>query len=362
MKTGRMIRAFGVVSVAGMAALIPSGALGERQPLAQASEFVPEGPVGGEMRDSGHLIRLDSMKFMHVTSTGNVIEVDPTSVQGTQAQFVSTHTGADFNGGTYIVQGGFAEDEFAGATYNIPNSLFPIRIDFTEMIFATSSANQPTTTEWGIKIYDGEPTGGQGTLVASYDSINDFLPQIQLPAGTSGVNVLFQIDPGDPEQIIIPKDPNLGPNDDHRITIAYGVVEHNMQTQNACFVAPPSCCNAFPVTDVDGLSTSQLNWIQSIPCGSIICPTGGWFRFSQINALCRPSGDWVMRMTWTSLTEPCNGDANGNQIVNIDDLNTVLASWFTPQITGMNGDVSGNGFVNIDDLNIVLANWGVSCL
>lgn len=361
MKIGRMTRAAGVASVAGLAAMMPGGALGQREPSGRAVEFAPEGPVSGEMRDAGMLVRLDSLSLMHVTSTGRAIEVDPTSVQGTTGlQFESTHTDADFTGGTFIAQGGFAENEFAGATYNIPNSLFPIRIDIAEMIFAVQNANQPTTTQWAIRIYDGEPTG-QGALVASFDSINDGLPPIQLPAGNAGVNVLFQVDPGDPQQIVIPRNPNLGPNDDHRVTLAYGILEHNLQTQNPCVIPPPNCCNAFPCTDVSGLSTSQLNWIQSIPCSSLICPTGGWFRFSQVNALCRPSGDWVMRLTWTSLAEPCNGDADGDRMVNIDDLNMVLASWFTPQISGTNGDVTGNGFVNIDDLNLILANWGADC-
>jgi len=232
------------------------------------------------------------------------------------------------------------------------------------MIFATSNANQPTTTEWGIKIYDGEPDeGGQGTLVASYFSDDVILPHIQLPPGTNGVNVLFQIDPGDPEQIFILKDPNLGPNDDHRVTIAYGVEHHNNQTQSPCLVAPPNCCNAFPVTDVDGLSTSQLNWIEALDCGPPVfgCPSDGWFRFSQINAICRPSGDWVMRMTWTPLVEPCTGDADGDQMVDVDDLNLVLSHWNTPQVSGTNGDLTGNGFVTVDDLNLVLSNWGNTC-
>ncbi|MEZ6211178.1 MAG: hypothetical protein R3B46_08050 [Phycisphaerales bacterium] len=363
MKTGRTIRAIGMAVFAGLLAALPSGALGEGAPEARAVEFIPDGHIDGELRDAGRLVRLDSIGVMHVTSTGQVIEVDPTSVQGSQPQFVSTHTDADFTGGSYIAQAGFAENEYAAATYNIPNSLFPIRIDLAEMIFVTSAANQPTTTQWGIQIWDGVPTDGQSALIASYDSINDFLPPIQLPPGTNGVNVLFQVDPNDPEQIIILKDPNLGPNDDHQVTLAYGVLDHNNQTQNPCVSPPPNCCNAFPATDVSGLAVSTLNWVKAVDCGPPLfgCPSNGWFRFSQIGSICRPSGDWVMRLTWSSFNEPCLGDANGDQIVNVDDLNVVLANWFTPQISGTNGDLNGNGFVTVDDLNIVLSNFSHNC-
>ena len=58
----------------------------------------------------------------------------------------------------------------------------------------------------------------------------------------------------------------------------------------------------------------------------------------------------------------CPGDiANGDRTVNVDDLNVVLANWFTPQISGTNGDLNGNGFVTVDDLNIVLSNFSHNC-
>ncbi len=58
----------------------------------------------------------------------------------------------------------------------------------------------------------------------------------------------------------------------------------------------------------------------------------------------------------------CPGDANGDLLVNFDDLNEVLAFWNTTQPVGTNGDVTGDGMVNFDDLNEVLANWNTSCL
>ncbi|MEQ8850844.1 MAG: hypothetical protein RIB32_03575 [Phycisphaerales bacterium] len=59
----------------------------------------------------------------------------------------------------------------------------------------------------------------------------------------------------------------------------------------------------------------------------------------------------------------CDGDANGDNMVNFDDLNLVLSNWGT---AGPDGDIfpapGGDGAVNFDDLNFVLGNWGESCL
>ncbi|MFG0291744.1 MAG: hypothetical protein ACF8MJ_01170 [Phycisphaerales bacterium JB050] len=56
--------------------------------------------------------------------------------------------------------------------------------------------------------------------------------------------------------------------------------------------------------------------------------------------------------------EPCPGDANGDQAVDLADLNLVLANFGTAT---SNGDVTGDGNVDLADLNLVLANFGTSC-
>jgi len=48
------------------------------------------------------------------------------------------------------------------------------------------------------------------------------------------------------------------------------------------------------------------------------------------------------------------GDTNGDGLVNVEDLLTVLAQWGT---TGPEGDVNFDNTVNVEDLLIVLANW-----
>lgn len=56
----------------------------------------------------------------------------------------------------------------------------------------------------------------------------------------------------------------------------------------------------------------------------------------------------------------CEGDTNGDGIVNFADLNGVLAS-FGQTGEGIPGDVNGDGVVNFADLNEVLANFGTDC-
>ncbi len=57
----------------------------------------------------------------------------------------------------------------------------------------------------------------------------------------------------------------------------------------------------------------------------------------------------------------CPGDADGDDTVDLNDLNFVLANWGTTVDPGTNGDVDGNGTIDLGDLNTVLGNWGQSC-
>ncbi len=240
--------------------------------------------------------------------------ITPSNGQGTEAPggvagacppTVSTWTNASFEGGSYIVQAGFAEQEMAACSYTIPASAFPIKIDMTEMIFATSNATVTTTTKWSVLFFEGTPDNGQ--VVASFSSDGDILPHLVMPPGTNGTNIQFLIDPSDPEQIVIQD------NGSQTFTVAYRIDDHNNQTQNPCFVSPPSASNAFPTTDVGGLQAATNNWLFAVNCGAFGCPAG-WRRFSQLG-LCQPSGDWVMRVTWSSFTCPTQGACclpNGN--------------------------------------------------
>lgn len=57
----------------------------------------------------------------------------------------------------------------------------------------------------------------------------------------------------------------------------------------------------------------------------------------------------------------CPADVSGSGVVDIDDLNALLAHWLADVPAFSAGDVTGDGQVNIDDLNTLLSNWGVAC-
>lgn len=211
-------------------------------------------------------------------------------VAGSCPPVIVTNSDANFGGGSFIVQAGFAETEIAAASFSVPAASFPIRLDLGEMIFATSAATVQTTTKWSFMVWEGTPA--TGNLVFSVSSDAKIIPHIVLPPGTTGVNVQFMIDPADPEQIYI------NDNGSHTFSIGYRIDDHNNQTQNPCFIAPPSGSNAFPTTDTGGLQYSGQNWLYMVNCGALGCGAG-WKSFAQLPAACRPSGDWVIRATYS---------------------------------------------------------------
>ena len=213
---------------------------------------------------------------------------------GTCPPQTSSLTNANFEGGQFVVQAGFVETEIAAASYTIPASAFPIRLDMAEMIFATSAATVQTTTKWSIFVWSGTPATGQ--VVFQFSSDGDLLPHIVLPPGTNGVNVQFMVDPSDPEQIYITDDGS------HTFSIGYRIDDHNNQSGTGCVTPPPPESNAFPTTDVGGLQNSTKNWLYQFNCGAFGCGSG-WTTFAALPSLCRPSGDWVMRATWTSMAD-----------------------------------------------------------
>lgn len=239
-------------------------------------------------------ISLDSIRTLHITSSGQVFEEEGGTAGG-ECYRISSHTDANFSGGTYVVQAGFAQNEISAASYTVPAADFPLQIDLIEVIIATSNATQQTVTQWSILVWEGTPQ--TGTLIFSASSDDVMLPHIRLGPGTQGVNLQFSIDPGDPEQIIVT---NSGGS--NTFTIGFRIDRHHQQTQNPCITAPPTCCNAFPTTDTSGLAVPTGNWLFGINCGPLGCPAnGGWARFSNLPSYCRPSGDWVMRATWHPL-------------------------------------------------------------
>lgn len=225
-----------------------------------------------------------------------------------QCSQVLTHSGANFQGGSFVLQAGFVEDEAAAASYTISPTEFPIKINLIEMIFGTDRASVQTVTEWEVFVYDGTPTNG--TLVASYASNDIDLPHVRIGPGTAGTNIQFSIDPGDPEQIFINN--TSGTN---TFTVGYRIVRHNDPPANPCLTAPNARTNAFPSTDTNGLQQPSRNWLYAIDCGIFGAPPG-WNTFGSLPSIFRPTGDWNIRATYESANALSITDQPDSQTIN----------------------------------------------
>jgi len=61
--------------------------------------------------------------------------------------------------------------------------------------------------------------------------------------------------------------------------------------------------------------------------------------------------------TFTTAPTIVPGDVNGDGVVNILDLSTVLTNWNKTGATRSQGDVTGDGIVNVFDLSAILTDW-----
>ena len=59
--------------------------------------------------------------------------------------------------------------------------------------------------------------------------------------------------------------------------------------------------------------------------------------------------------------QPCEGDTDGNDAIDLADLNVVLAGFGTTTTPGTGGDVTGDGVIDLADLNLVLGSFGSTC-
>lgn len=57
----------------------------------------------------------------------------------------------------------------------------------------------------------------------------------------------------------------------------------------------------------------------------------------------------------------CEGDADGNGVVNFSDINSVLANWGGGAGCLPLGDANASGAIDFGDITSVIANWGASC-
>lgn len=288
-----LLSAFGVAASAVIGGLLVST---PEQPTITAEQRVESEPLQPQQKLTPLDVQLRDVPRLQAMFTPVDIPGGEGGIAGAGGgcQTVLTHSGANFEGGSFVVQAGFAENEVAAAQFTIPANHFPIILDLAEMIFAQQNATVTTTTEWSLLVWEGNPQ--TGTLIETFSSDGVILPHIVMPPGTQGVNVQVSVDPGDPEQIVIQN------NGSNSFTIGYRIDKHNNQTSNPCFIAPPSNSNAFPTTDPTGMTSITQNWLGAVDCGPFGCPQG-YSTFQQLpgspGSLCTPSGDWNIRATYT---------------------------------------------------------------
>lgn len=238
-------------------------------------------------------IEIDSFDVLSVSTLGQIIH--DTEFEGFGQRDClndASHTDSTFSSTTWNAQAGFAEHEIMAATYTLPASAFPIKVETLRGLFVTVNTIEVTTTEWSVLVWEGTPE--TGTLVAEFSSDDVILPHLVMPPGNNGTLIEVSVDPGDPEQIFIFN--NGGSN---QFSIGFRIDRHNSQTADPCLVAPPSNRNAFPATDIDGLASSAGNWLWALNCGPFGCPPA-WSRFNELG-VCRPSGDWALAAVWSSI-------------------------------------------------------------
>ena len=224
-------------------------------------------------------------------------------------------------------------------------------------------------------MWDGTPD--TGTLVAEFSSDGDTLPHLVMPPGTGGVLLQVSIDPGDPNQIFI-----SGASGTNTLSVGFRIDQHNAPG-TPCILPPPANQNAFPNTDFGGLEAPTQNWIFAVDGIQCVCGAG-WLTFEQLPFDCTPTGDWVLRATYSCTAEPVFGaccdltdgscldgessmteeacaslggefEGEGTECDNIECPQPTAACCFLP-----------NGCVNLDEDNCALADgfWqglGTTC-
>lgn len=173
-RTARVMRSFALAMMSGVGASVWAG---EAQP----------GPDPYYLRSNPITITLDEITEMHITSLGKVTERRVPSEELGICPVTKTHTDANFEGGSFVVQAGFAEDETAAAQYTFVATDFPLQFVNAEIIFATSNTTVQTVTEWSVLIWSGNPQTGQ--LVDQFFSDDKIIPHLRINPGTNGVRI-----------------------------------------------------------------------------------------------------------------------------------------------------------------------------
>ncbi len=218
--------------------------------------------------------------------------------------FTATHTTTPFDqgGASVFAQGGFLEGEWAAATYVVPADRFPLILEVGEILLASPTITAPSQTQYTVGVWQGNPA--TGTMVAQFSSNGTDIPHADHPIGQNvALRIQFQVDPGDPDQVVISND---GSNS---FTVGFRIDSHNNQLFGTCGIACNEplgllCTgnNMMPSTDTDGQAQPTNNWLFAINCPGL---SAGWYNFAQLSGLgLTLSGDWMIQASYRCINEP----------------------------------------------------------
>jgi hypothetical protein len=321
--------------------------------LAAASAAAQTAEARGSGRYRPRAVEADTFEVLSVSTLGRRIDEAGFGGFGQRGCLRdASHTDPTFAATQWTAQAGFAENEVMAATYTLPASVFPIKVELVRGLFVTSNTIVTTTTQWSVLVWEGTPE--TGTLVAEYSSDGDILPHLVMAPGNNATLVEVSVDPGDPEQIFI-----TDQGGSHQFSIGFRVDEHNAQTGNGCLTPPPANRNAFPATDRDGLASPTGNWLKAVDCGPFGC-AAGWTTFSDLG-VCRPSGDWGLAAVWSSVDcggGDCVADWNGDAVLDFFDVQGFLNDY-----SGMEpeADLNGDGAFDFFDVQSFLNLFSAGC-
>ncbi|RME36515.1 MAG: hypothetical protein D6788_11390 [Planctomycetota bacterium] len=300
-----------------LAVVILAGAVASAIPVPAQS-----GEPSRQSRAATVSVPADRIATLRVHASGGWEYIPPAdatggggSVAGTQPCGPVTYTDPDnFTAPqpvTLAIQQGFAEGEVAYASYLVDPTLYPIKLESFEMVFAQQT-NVPTVTHWSLLIWDGPPSLQQGGIPMLTISSNDIeFPHLRMDAGLQATDLQIVVDPSDPEQIILFNDSGT-----NMFTIGFRIDQHNNPPADACLFPPDPLSNAFPVTDVDGIADLDNNWLDALTCGGLC---DGLNRFLTLPLGCAPSGDWVIRASFSCTLVGACCDVNGVCAENVAD-------------------------------------------
>jgi hypothetical protein len=230
--------------------------------------------------------------------------------------------------------------------------------DGPEVVYTFPMDTDPgwsTEGQWAF----GQPTGGggqhgypdptsgaTGDTVMGYDLAGDYandLPEYALTTGSLDCSTLTDVELRFMRYLNVEQP--LYDNAAIRVSVDGGIF--STIWENTIEITDSSWTEvSYDLSDLaDGQSDVRIRWVMGT--------TDSSWQYSGWNI------DDVQIIA-VSLSSGVPGDANGDGMVNADDILAVISAWGQCPPGDCPADVNGDGVVNTDDLLLVIANWGAA--